>query len=685
LRGWRKLHRVFGAPIMPMTPQQLQLAQAAQGGAAHDPRRQVRVIAGPGSGKSFTIEERVCWLLENGADAQRVFAISFTNASAQDLRLRIAQFCQSRGQDGTAVSVTTMHSLALRTLRVAGLLQRFPASPMVLDQWELQNVFTAEFCSAHGVGVRRADHIRRDREAYWSTGVYNPPNYIPPNPPITEPERASLSDFLTRFEQVYSCILPGEIVRECVEQIRAGIVVPLELVPINHLIVDEYQDLNPMDLEFVGSITDGGAVTFVAGDDDQSIYSFRFALPQGIQTFPTTYPGCGDHSLRLCFRCTNSVLAAAQAVIAAHPSANRIPKDLQSVYVASTPPVVGSVLRWIFLNGAEEARAVASSCRSLINAGMAPADILILISDRNVLEGPLTAALRALNIPFESSSEQDHLSTVEGRILYDLVRIICNPEDYIAHRSLLGLLRGVGLGTCIAIKDKVVANNLNYRNLFCQPLPNGVFSNREARAIQGLAGVCKQIVGWTRDDTLADTAAQLSQIAGVFGAPIQGAISNLFANLPQALTLGEFRELLATNSDEVRASLLAEAYQRMGMEPPAAQEPISKIRLMTMHGAKGLSARAVFIPGLEEQIFPGPRRRPYPGLIEEAARLLYVSISRARAACILSFSRRRVVHGHLTQHAPSRFNGSTGGAFHQQLDGLTPAMAARIVADCALL
>jgi superfamily I DNA/RNA helicase len=287
---------------MPMTPQQLQLAQAAQGGAAHDPRRQVRVIAGPGSGKSFTIEERVCWLLENGADAQRVFAISFTNASAQDLRLRIAQFCQSRGQDGTAVSVTTMHSLALRTLRVAGLLQRFPASPMVLDQWELQNVFTAEFCSAHGVGVRRADHIRRDREAYWSTGVYNPPNYIPPNPPITEPERASLSDFLTRFEQVYSCILPGEIVRECVEQIRAGIVVPLELVPINHLIVDEYQDLNPMDLEFVGSITDGGAVTFVAGDDDQSIYSFRFALPQGIQTFPTTYPGCGDHSLRLCFR-----------------------------------------------------------------------------------------------------------------------------------------------------------------------------------------------------------------------------------------------------------------------------------------------------------------------------------------------------------------------------------------------
>src|SRR5215471_5122420 len=124
---------------------------------------------------------------------------------------------------------------------------------------------------------------------------------------------------------------------------------------------------------------------------------------------------------------------------------------------------------------------------------------------------------------------------------------------------------------------------------------------------------------------------------------------------------------------------------RMGMEPRAPHEPISKVRLMTMHGAKGLSARVVFIPGLEEEVFPGPRRRPYPGLIEEAARLLYVSITRARAACIMSFARRRVVHGRSTQHTPSRFARSTGGAFSQQINGLTRTLAARIVADCTLL
>ena len=212
------------------------------------------LVAGPGSGKSFTIEDRVAWLLGNGIQPDRLFALSFTNASARDLRFRITQYCQSQGQPGDQVSVTTMHSLAMRMLRAAGLLQRFPVPPIVMDQWELRNIFTEEFCRPLHITVDRAEKIRRDREAFWSTGNFNPPNYIPPNPPITTQERDYLSDFLTRFEQVYSCILPGEIVRECVDQIRAGVVVPSQLIPIDQLIVDEYQDLNPIDLEFIDSL-----------------------------------------------------------------------------------------------------------------------------------------------------------------------------------------------------------------------------------------------------------------------------------------------------------------------------------------------------------------------------------------------------------------------------------------------
>jgi superfamily I DNA/RNA helicase len=667
---------------MPVTQQQIQAAQAAQRAAARDPSPQVRLVAGPGSGKSFTIEDRVAWLLQNNTQADRLFAISFTNASAQDLKFRITQYCQTQGQLGEQVSVTTMHSLAMRMLRSAGLLQRFPAAPMVLDHWEVRNIFIEEFCRPLGMNVSRADQVRRDREAFWSTGNYNPPNYIPPTPAITSQERDRLSDFLTRFEQVYSCILPGEIVRECVDQIRAGVIIPTDLVSIDQLIVDEYQDLNPIDLEFIDSIISSGTVGFVAGDDDQSIYSFRFALPHGIQRFPQTYQNSGDHTLSHCFRCTTSVLAAAQAVLTAHPSANRIPKHLQSVYLTSNPPLPGHVMRWIFRNGADEARGIATSCRALVDAGMSPQDILILISDRNLLERGIRNALEAQQVPVDLDT--DYLSTEDGRVIYAIMRIISNEDDYLAHRTLLGFLPNVGLNTCIEIKQKVGTNNLNYRNLFYQPLPTGVFTQRETTVIWRLADVCSRLSQLDETETLGNSRAELASVAQAFGVDFDSSLSSFLPVLSDALTLSELRELM-TASDDQKVSILTEAFQRAGGSPPPAIAPVSRVKVMTMHGSKGLSARVVFVPGLEEQVFPGPRRRPYPGLIEEAARLLYVSITRARAGCILSYAQRRVVHGRFTTHHPSRFNQATGGPFIQQLGSLTPNIAARIVADCALL
>ena len=106
---------------------------------------------------------------------------------------------------------------------------------------------------------------------------------------------------------------------------------------------------------------------------------------------------------------------------------------------------------------------------------------------------------------------------------------------------------------------------------------------------------------------------------------------------------------------------------------------------MTMHGAKGLSARIVFIPGLEEEIIPGPRRQPYPGLVLEAARLLYVSITRARAACILTYAQRRIVNGQFTNQHASRFTASLNGGFAQRQNGLTAGEVQAILQQIAIL
>ena len=176
---------------MPITPQQIQIAEVTQRAAARDVAQQIRLVAGPGTGKSFSIEERVCWLLGQGIQPHGITVVSFTRASSVELRSRIHVYCTVQNQHNVAnVRVSTLHSLALRMLKAANLLH-YPADPLVLDSGELENIFDAEFGHANGLGKTRREEIRREHEAFWSTGQWAPANYIPPNPPITQAERTA--------------------------------------------------------------------------------------------------------------------------------------------------------------------------------------------------------------------------------------------------------------------------------------------------------------------------------------------------------------------------------------------------------------------------------------------------------------------------------------------------------------
>jgi DNA helicase-2/ATP-dependent DNA helicase PcrA len=649
---------------------------------------QVRVVAGPGTGKSATVEERVRWLLaELGVEASRVYAVSFTRASTTDLRRRVLAYCEGHGVAGHDVNVSTLHSLALRILRAAGLLGAYPAGPMVMDDWELKNIFDAEFSNSYGRPPGRCGEIRRDHEAYWSTGTHDPPNFIPPDPPIAEDERQAFRAFHSPRTQTYSCVLPGEIVRKCVESIDAGNLDPVDLLDMDKLIVDEFQDLNPCDLEFVDRLIQRGVTTFVAGDDDQSVYSFRFASPQGIQRFTQRYPGAGDHNLADCFRCTPRIVDGATTLITAFPLPDRIPKQLQSMYEASDPPVGGALHRWRFPSGRAEAVAIASSCRELLAADVPAREILVLISDRGALASELMTAFDEAEIDYDPPRPAAYADTDEGRLALAILRIVCDENDYVAHRVVLGLVRGVGLGTCNAIADATVANNLNYRALFHDPLPADAFNSRQTAAIDSARDFIARFQDWEPEDELAERCAEMQDLLeGRLGVEARDAWRDETEDLPPELTLSEVRDLLWATSDEQQADILRAAFARLGLAHDDDEVLPPRVRMMTMHRAKGLSARVVFVPGLEEEIFPGAKRRPYPGLVLEAARLLYVSVTRARAACIASYAGTRMRFGQFTQMPTSRFANSLGGPFVYRGDGgLTADEAATIAADCANL
>lgn len=668
---------------MALRPEDVQEAQLLQTNAAHATEAHVRLIAGPGSGKTSTIEERVCWLLQQGIAPRRIAVISFTNASVIDLRVRLRTYCHNSNQPGVDdVSITTLHSLALRLLRQAGLLANYPTRPLVLDEWELENIYDEEFGRSQGIASkRRREEIRRYYEALWSTGHPNAPTYVAAQPPITDEERGRFTAFHQPTSQVYSCVLPGEIVRKCADAAATGIIDVAQLLGIEQLIVDEYQDLNPVDLEFVNRLAAAGVTLFAAGDDDQSIYSFRHASPLGIQRFGVNYPNAALHALQHCFRCTPAVLAAGATLILNNSAPDRIPKTLVSLYQTANPPNPGIVHRWRFLTATQEADAIAESCQELISQGLHPREILILLSNRKSTGGlwpVIRDALGRVGVPFDPPKEESFADSDAGRLALALTRVVCSrddqgtPQDLVSHRTVLGLKRGVGVGTCDAIRTTVIATpNLSFRALFYDPVPAGLLSSRALTALMHARDVCATIASWRPDDTLASRRAAVGAILdGALDQDARDAWLQFTAPLPVDMTISELQDYMWVDNAQQRGDVLRAVAERLGSQIDTPPE-LDRVRVMTMHGAKGLSARVVFIPGLEQGVLPNQHQMPYPAQLLEAARLLYVSISRARAACLLSFALRRTVFGTIQVQNASIFAGQTGGAFISRAGGLS--------------
>lgn len=662
--------------------------------AACDPQTQVRLLAGPGTGKSFVIEERVRWLLENGVAPKSIFVVSFTRASSADLRRRIVEYCVAHDQRGVhSVSVSTLHSLALKVLRRCGALDRYPTTPLILDEWEVEYIFDEEFKEEHGTVFarknnktipERAEQVRRFYEAFWSTGEENPRDYMMPEIPITAEEKKCFERFLHSFDITYSCMLPGEIVAKCVEMIRANLLDPARVMGITHLIVDEYQDLNSSDIQFIDAAAKSNppANVYVLGDDDQSIYSFRFAYPLGIQTFSGRFPQTSTHTLIECFRCTPRILRAATSLIQGYAMRQRLPKNIVPIHES----IEGIVHGFSFTSEQREASFIAQSCKKLIEAGIDPDNILVLISSRDTQLKPLEKAFQNAGVDIEIPTGEQYIDTEPGRYIYAILRVACDLalQDYVAHRLIFGLPKGVGTKTCVNVRNKVVEHNLRFLEIFYYKPPQGVFSTRELSAIRRARKVFGDIQNWNEDDTIADRCTMLAEMVG---AAFDGEETThrdqwmqLVAFLPAQMNLRELREYLGAQSQKQRAQILENVYKRLNLEIPAAGFSQPRVQIMTMHGAKGLNAQVVFVPGLEDKILPGTKRRAYPGLVLEAARLLYVSITRSSAACILSFSKsRQMGNGRDFGRIGSEFLTSLGENFLPEKEALSDLEVENIV------
>lgn len=649
---------------MPITDKQVEIAQAKQHRAAHDASPQVRLIAGPGTGKSFAIGERIHWLLSNGVSSDTIYAVSFTRAASRDLKRRIEKYCKGRGHTNVErVSVSTLHSLALKVLSLSNLLD---TEPVVLDQWELSEIFDAELAEVFDYKPKRCKEIREYYEASLAANIEDLAGHRLPTPPTNE-ENSNFLNFLQSRRDVYHCVLPGEIVRQCVNEWKVGTVDPVEVLKASNLIVDEYQDLNETDQEFVQIFIENGVTTFIAGDDDQSIYAFRYASPAGIQNFTSDYPNSGDHELDDCFRCTVEVLASTRTLITKYGAPTRIKKSTKSLYEKSNPTNPGVVHRWKFSDANVEARAIASSCRALIDASdgtVKPRDILVLIGNQKLLLPPLKNAFEKEGVEYEPPHEAGFTDSKIGRFVYSLLRIVCSESDYVARRVLFGQLPGVGITTCNNLVDGVLESRHNYRDIFHDFwLPQGKkYEKQTLNLLDKARDICSKVADWNPEDTLTQRLEEMADIVSENFGDAKPFIEAT-EHLPKEMNLEELRSYLSADTDKQQERLLESVYERLGIELPEDGLLPQRVRMMTMHGSKGLDAPIVFIPGLEEGVLPRDKQKNYPAELSEAARMLYVAITRAKAAGIISYSENRVVHGDRQGRTRSRFIPELGGQF----------------------
>jgi DNA helicase-2/ATP-dependent DNA helicase PcrA len=683
---------------MPITDAQKTAAEAQQWSAARDPAAQVRLVAGPGTGKSRTIEKRVLHALESGAKAENVYVISFTRATCAELRERIKKFCAGGPHEAAAekVHVSTMHSLALGILRRANLLKLYPSDPTVLDDWEQRNVYDDELASMLNSNPTRAGHIRLAHDAQWHTLK----DADLAQAQITESEKIAFDAFHGTRTNLYACVLPGEVIFKCVQNFQMGNLPPDKLPKIEHLIVDEFQDLNACDQAFVQMLSGRGAVLFVAGDDDQSIYAFRHADPSGIVNFTTTYPQAKSHDLKECFRCTSSVLKPALSLITHNPG--RLPKDLASLYDEAAPPVGGTLHVWSFASAQAEARAIAESCRELLAAGMAGREdeILILLAQQNpavIQLDPITRELSNLGLPFRAPSGPALTEDPALRAVYSILRLVLDREsespDYLAHRDLLSLLSGVGTVTATGLSEDCIAKNQNYRALFYQAAPPQWLKARAGNGVARVKQIIEAVSTWKMSDTVAMRLGDIGGILSkhVFTAQGQSAGPlaiwiNFAGTLPQEMTLAELWEFFGAYGVD-QQSVMERVQARLGAGD-TPQETARKIRILTMHGAKGLNGKVVFIPSACQEIIPSKRSLQAPGLVMEQRRLFYVSITRAMAACIVSHSTtytgaaaQALAQQSVARFTRSQFLNEMGVPSQSRGGGLSKAEAKAIVDD----
>ncbi len=274
----------------------------------------IRVVAGPGTGKSFAMKRRVARLLEVGVSPASILPVTFTRVAAEDLHRELV----GMGVPGCdALNGVTLHSLCLKMLLRNHVLQATGRTARPLNEYEVQPLIS-DLMGGHG-DKKAVSRLRKAYEAAWARLQHEQPGYV------QSPNDAAFSADLRAWLLFHDAMRIGEVIPQVYEYLRSNPAAP-ERSEFHHILVDEFQDLNKAEqgvLQLLSAISH----VCIVGDDDQSIYSFKHAHPEGIRDWITINVGADDLQLAECRRCPTTVVQMANSLIA-HNQMRLVPRLL---------------------------------------------------------------------------------------------------------------------------------------------------------------------------------------------------------------------------------------------------------------------------------------------------------------------------------------------------------------------
>ncbi len=610
----------------------------------------ILILAGPGSGKTRVITHRIAYLVRiHQVSPWRILAVTFTNKAAREMRERVNELL---GDDAHDVHMGTFHSMCARWLRIDGHRIGIDTNFAIYDDADQLSVLK-----------QILENLNIDIKAFSPRAVLSGISRAKSemlSPDDLQDRAATYADEVTvRAYRAYQSTLASgraldfdDLLLEALRLVRESTEAREKYAGrYLHVLVDEFQDTNPVQYELARELASINGNICVVGDPDQGIYSWRAADVRNIQHFRQDWPGAAVYLLEQNYRSTSPILQAADAVIANNPG--RTPRTLWTERQGGE-----AIVTYEAYNDEEEGEFVAREIARLNADGRRLSEIAVMYRT-NAQSRPIEEALVRHRVPYRLVGGVRFYQRREIKDLVAYLRLIHNPYDEASWMRVVNVPpRGIGQKTIERLRAWAGAYGLRVADA-CDAIARGEsipgVTSRAANAVAAFTNGVARL----RETTYESLGGLLDAVIEFSGYRLHLTESDDRAqerieNIDQLRTVMEQYSLGELGGEQ---GDLASFLQDVALvsDVDELEGEADAITLMTLHAAKGLEFPIVFIVGMEERLLPHLRALEDIEQMEEERRLAYVGITRAGDLLYLSRAFRRMMFGSPQANAPSRF------------------------------